>query len=142
MMTDFACKHCDSNNLVRYGTVHGMQYWWCKDCKHKFADNDALPDMKTPKEQIAAALSMYYRGMSIDDIRQHLDQQYNNYPSDSTVYEWLNRFSNEAHEKTEDLIPKVGDVWLADETMLDIGGQKVWFWDLIDVKTKGQACNP
>jgi transposase-like protein len=79
---------------------------------------------------------MYYRGMSIDEIRQHLDQQYNNCPSSSTIYDWICRFSEEADRKTRDYKPNVGYVWLADETMLDIGGKKVWFWDLIDIKTR------
>lgn len=135
-MIDFVCKHCGSTNLIRYGIEGGVQYWWCKDCKRKFADNDALPDMKTPVRQISSALSMYYRGVSIDDIREHLDQQYDNCPSDSTVYDWITRFSEEAYNKSQAYTPKVGYVWIADETVLKIGGRNVWFWDLIDVKTR------
>jgi len=86
--------------------------------------------------QVASALSSYYRGMSIDEIRGHLDQQYNNRPSSSTIYDWICRFTEEADRKTRDYKPNVGYVWLADETMLDIGGKKVWFWDLIDIKTR------
>ena len=135
-MVDFCCKYCGSTNIVRYGQSGGVQYWWCKDCKRKFADNDALPDMKTPIMQIGATLSMYYRGMSIDEIRQHLDQQYNNCPSGSTIYDWICRFTDEATAKARYYKPNVGDVWIADETILNIGGKKVWFWDLIDVKTR------
>ncbi|MGA2670642.1 MAG: DDE-type integrase/transposase/recombinase [Dehalococcoidia bacterium] len=135
-MVDFCCKYCGSTNIVRYGRENAVQYWWCKNCHRKFADNDALPDMKTPIIQVSSALSMYYRGMSIDEIRQHLDQQYNNCPSSSTIYDWICRFSDEADRKTRDYKPNVGYVWLADETILDIAGKKVWFWDLIDVKTR------
>ena len=135
-MVDFCCKYCGSTNIVRYGRENVVQYWFCKDCHRKFADNDALPNMKTPIMQVAAALSMYYRGMSIDEIRGHLDQQYNNRPSSSTIYDWICRFTEEANRKTRDNKPNVGYVWLADETMLDIGGHKVWFWDLIDIKTR------
>ena len=135
-MVDFGCKYCGSTNIVRYGTTGGVQYWWCKDCKRKFADNDALPEMKTPIRQISSALSMYYRGMSIDEIRGHLDQQFNNRPSSSTVYDWLCRFTTEASNKARNYKPNVGNVWIADETLVDIGGKKVWFWDLLDVKTR------
>jgi len=136
VLTDFRCKSCGSQNIVKYGTSGGVQYWWCKDCKRKFADNDALPEMKTPTKQVASALSMYYRGVSIDDIRTHLEQQYDNYPSDSTVYEWVTRFSNEATSKAREYKPDVGDVWIADETVLKIGGKAVWYWDIIDTKTR------
>jgi putative transposase len=135
-MVDFCCKYCGSTNIVRYGQTGGVQYWFCKDCKRKFADNEALPEMKTPIMQIGATLSMYYRGMSIDEIRGHLDQQYNNCPSSSTIYEWLCRFTDEAVTKARDYKPNVGDVWIADETVLNIGGHNVWFWDLIDIKTR------
>jgi putative transposase len=135
-MVDFCCKYCGSTNIVRYGQTGGVQYWWCKDCKRKFADNDALPEMKTPIMQIGATLSMYYRGMSIDEIRQHLDQQYNNCPSSSTVYNWITRFTDEAVAKVRACKPNVGYVWIADETIITIGGKKVWFWDIIDIKTR------
>jgi putative transposase len=135
-MADFCCKYCGSTNVVRYGVENGVQYWFCKDCHRKFADNDALPDMKTPIMQVAAALNMYYSGMSIDEIRRHLEQQYHNFPSSSTVYDWICRFTDEASRKTRDYKPNVGYVWLADETVLPIGGKNVWFWDLIDVKTR------
>jgi len=135
-MVDFCCKHCGSTNLVRYGQSGGVQYWWCKDCQRKFADNEALPEMKTPIMQVGSALSMYYRGMSIDEIRGHLDQQYGNCPSSSTVYEWITRFSDEATSRARSYKPNVGSVWIADETIVDIGGKKVWFWDLIDIKTR------
>ena len=135
-IADLRCKFCGSSNIIRYGTFRSVQRWWCNDCKRKFADNDALPEMKTPIRQISSALSMYYRGVSLDDIRDHLDQQYDNQPSSSTVYEWVTRFSAEAFNKARDYTPNVGDVWLADETVLKVGGKSVWFWDLIDVKTR------
>ncbi len=49
------CKYCDSKQIVRFGHYHGIQRWWCKDCKPKFVNNDALPGMKTPAIQVASA---------------------------------------------------------------------------------------
>jgi transposase-like protein len=74
--------------------------------------------------------------MSLNAIRRHLKQMHRNYPSDSTVYEWIDRFTKEAVDKIKDYQPEVGDVWVADETVLKIGCKKVWFWDLIDTKTR------
>ena len=130
------CKYCGSENVVRYGTHNGVQYWWCKDCKRKYADNEALPKMQTPVDQVAAALSMYYGGMSINAIRRHLEQHYDNKPSDSTVYGWIVRFSQLAVNAVRDCQPDVGDTWVADETVVKIGGKNVWFWDIIDSKTR------
>ena len=134
--TDFRCKLCGSKNVVKYGTFRGMQYWWCKTCRRKFADNDALPDMRTPVEQVGSALNMYYEGLSLAAIRRHLDQMHGNIPSRSTVYEWLTDFTELAVEKAKDYKPNVGDTWVADETMLKINGKWTWFWDIIDARTR------
>jgi len=113
-----------------------MQRWWCKSCERKFADNDALPDMRTPVDQVASSLSMFYEGMSLNAIRRHLNQMHKNYPSDSTVYEWITRFSRQAINNATQYKPQVGDVWVADETAIKLDGQNIWFWDLIDTKTR------
>ena len=130
------CKFCGSRRIVRYGHWQNQQRWWCKDCKRKFADNDAPPNMKTPSVQIASALSMFYEGMSLNAIRRHLEQTYNNCPSDSTVYGWVSKYTKVAVSKAKGYKADVGDVWIADETVLKIGGRKLWFWDIIDDKTR------
>jgi len=130
------CKFCGSQNIIRYGTFRGVQRLLCKDCGRKFADNDALPYMQTPVAQVGAALGMYYEGQSLDAIRRSIGQIYNAYPSDSTVYRWLARFTKEGLAKAESVRPNVGDVWVADETVLDLDNEKVWFWDIIDAKTR------
>jgi putative transposase len=132
------CKYCGSYHVVRYGRSRDtqIQRLRCQECGHTFMDTEALPGMKTPQKQVASALNMYYEGMSLNAIRRHLQQMYNNYPSDSTVYEWIARFTSKAIREARDYKPEVGDVWVADETVLKIGGQNVWFWDLIDAKTR------
>lgn len=133
---DITCKYCGSRNVIKYGKFRGVQRFFCKDCKRKFADNDALPEMQTPTEQVGAALSMYYEGHSLNKVRRLLSQIYNSYPSDSSIYRWLVRFTKQAVREVKEYQPKVGDTWVADETMLDMDGKKVWFWDIIDADTR------
>jgi transposase-like protein len=133
---DVVCKFCGSHNVRSYGSYRGIPRWWCKDCQRKFVDNDALPGMRTPIVQIADVLSMFYEGLSLNAIRRNLEQTYNNYPSDSTVYGWVVRFTKSAISQIKDYKAKVGKVWVADETVLKIAGENVWFWDVIDDKTR------
>jgi transposase-like protein/transcription elongation factor Elf1 len=133
---DFGCPRCGSKDVVRYGKYKNEQQWWCNTCGHKFADNEAVFHMKTPIKEVADALNDYYGGKSINSIRLGLQQQYNHKPSESTVYRWLVRFTNQAIELTKQCKPSVGDVWIADETVLKIGGKNIWFWDIIDSKTR------
>ena len=130
------CKHCGSHNVIRYGMYHGNQRFWCKDCKRKFADNDALPEMQTPIEQIGSAVSMFYEGQALNSITRLQTQIYGSYPSDSTIYRWVSRFTKRALKDSKEYKPDVGSVWVGDETVLDIDGKNVWFWDIIDTKTR------
>lgn len=131
-----ACKLCGSTNVVKYGRSKGIQRLWCKDCHHKFVDNKAAPGMKIPKEQIAYALSMYYEGMGFKAICRYLQQTYNSYPSDSTVYEWIELFTKKAIAAARRNTPQVGDVWIAIATPVKIGDDNIWFWDILDVNTR------
>ncbi|MDY6917240.1 MAG: DDE-type integrase/transposase/recombinase [Chloroflexota bacterium] len=133
---EVACKYCGSRNVIRYGSFRGTQRFFCNDCHRKFADNDALPDMQTPVEQVGAAVGMYYRGQSLNNIRESLAEIYGIHPSDSTVYRWVVRFTKKALAEAKGYTPKVGDVWVADETALRIDGGWLWFWDIIDSDTR------
>lgn len=130
------CKYCGFGDVVKFGTYKGVQRWWCKVCKRKFVDTDALYKMKTPIRQIASALSGYYGGMSLNAIKRHLEQQYETGFTDAGIYNWLIRFTKDAIKEARKHTPSVGDVWVADETVIKIGGQNVWFWDIIDAKTR------
>lgn len=131
------CKFCGSKNVVKYGKKGVIQYYLCKDCKHTFAGNNAIPKMRFPPDQVATAVNLFYDGLSIDAIRRQLDSLYHVYPSDSTVYWWILRFSKVAVDKAKFTDIKVGDIWIADETVLKMDeGKDVWFWDIIDDKTR------
>lgn len=130
------CKYCQSLHIVKFGTFEGTQYYWCKDCKRKFVANDALPKMKTPAKQIVSALGMYYGGMPLDSIQRQLEQDYNIHYSESGIYNWIIRFTQDAVNKANEFKPMTGNAWIADETVLKIGGRNIWFFDVIDTKSR------
>jgi len=130
------CKYCGSPNVVKYGTYAGVQRYWCKDCKRKFTGLDTLPKMKTPINEIGSALNMYYGGMPIDAIKTHLQQAYGKYLSEPAIYKWIVRFTKGAIVKAKGFKPKVGNIWIADETGVNVGNRCIWFWDIIDTKSR------
>ena len=135
-MNNLLCKYCNSPNVIKFGTFQGIQRYWCKDCKRKFTELDTLPKMKTPINEIGSVLNMYYGGMPIDAIQAQLNLQYGKYLSEPAIYKWIVRFTKEAIVKAKDFKPKVGNIWLADETGLNVGNRNVWFWDIIDAKSR------
>ena len=139
------CKHCGSKDVVKDGVRNGVQSYWCKDCKRKFAGNDALPGMRVPPDRIATALSLFYEGLSLQEIGRSVAQIYgDSQPSDSTIYEWVSRFTQEAIAKASGYKAYTGTIWAADETVLDVGGGRtkkssentIYFWDVIDEETR------
>ena len=130
------CKLCGSENIIRFGHYRGIQRWWCKDCRHKFADNDALPDMRTPIEHVAAAIVMYYEGRSLNDIPRLMYQQHSVYITPASVYKWITRFSKIAINETEKTRVGVGDTWIVSENMVKIVGKSYWLLDVTDKSTR------
>lgn len=124
---DVKCKYYGSPAIVKYGTHEGVQRYWCKDCKRKFVPNKALPKMKTPANVITSAMSCYFDGMPLDAIQRHVQQQFGIYMSESGIYNWVVRFSKEAVKRAKDFKPDTGDTWVADETVIRVGGKKIWF---------------
>jgi len=135
-MNNTLCKYCNSPNVIKFGTFNGVQRYWCKDCKRKFTELDTLLKMKTPINEIGSVLDMYYGGMPIDAIQTHLNQAYGKYLSEPAIYKWIVRFTKEAIVKAKDFKPKVGNIWIADETGVNVGNRNVWFWDIIDTKSR------
>ena len=131
------CKYCGSKNVVKNGSKGDIQYYLCRDCNHTFAGNNALPGMRYPPDRIATALRLFYEGLSLDKIRRELDHLYSVYPSDSTVYEWVTKYTKSAIKEAKYTNLKVGRVWIADETVLILDKDvHIWFWDIIDDKTR------
>ncbi|HEY33433.1 MAG TPA: DDE-type integrase/transposase/recombinase [Dehalococcoidia bacterium] len=135
-MTEIKCKYCDSKNVIKYGKYKDVQYYYCKDCKRKFAGTGRIPKMQYSTDKVADALNMYYEGMSLKEIRRNFIQQHNDYISDVSPLNWANRFSKLAIIEANKYRPNVGSVWVADETVIDIDGKNIWFWDIIDTKTR------
>jgi len=94
--------------------------------------------MHRPAEAVSLALGMYYEGMSLNAIRRQLQETHGLYPSDSTIFRWVSRFTDDAIRLTKDIHPKVGDVWVSDETVISIPNEphRVWLHDVIDAETR------
>ncbi len=136
LKSDMQCKYCQSENVIKYGKYKNTQRYYCKECKRKFANPNAIPKMQTDTKCLADVLNMYYEGMSEAEIRRNLIQQDDNYVSTGSIYNWVNRFTKLAVKEAEKYKPNVGSVWVADETVIDIDGKNIWLWDIIDTKTR------
>jgi putative transposase len=133
-----SCKLCGSKQVVKFGHYRGIQRWWCKECRHKFADNDAIPKMKTPARQVASALNMYFEGIRLNRIPGLLSQQYGIYVSGTSVYNWVFHFSRAVSCAAQKSDIKVGNAWTILETTVrnDIKDTRLTLIDVLDMDTQ------
>jgi len=139
------CKYCGSSNMKRYGYYEGQQLWWCADCERKQTGKDTLFKMRFENDQIATALRLYYEGLSLDTIKDEFQHQFNKNVATSTLYEWIQEFTNEAITRANKFKPKIGDEWIADETAITVRGKEhtgkkydsyYWCLDIIDSRSR------
>ena len=131
------CKYCGSSDVSKYGKYGDTQLYWCKVCERKFKDDGNLFYTQSKPEYISTALYLYHTGSSISDICVHLKNVYGYHPSKSVVFGWIDKYTDIAVDHFRKFKPEVGDVWVCDETVLELDkGKKVWFWDIIDTKTR------
>ncbi|MBI2856472.1 MAG: IS1/IS6 family transposase [Chloroflexi bacterium] len=134
------CKGCGSSQVVRFGTDRkGVQRFLCKSCGRTFVDNNAPPGMRFPTEVIASAINQFYESSSLHKIRRTLHLDFGKELEHTSILRWVVRYTRVAVKELGDIPVKVGSVWVADETVLKLkeeGGRNVWFWDIIDEKTR------
>lgn len=135
-MNEIICKYCQSERVRKYGTYKETQYYYCNDCRRKFSNPDAIPKMQVSTKTISDVLNMYYEGMSEAEIRRNLIQQDKSYISTGSIYNWVNRFTDLAVSEANNYKPEFSGIAVADETVIDLDGKNVWFWDVIDAKTR------
>jgi len=131
-----ACRTCGSTNLSRYGTYKGNQYYICNKCGRKSAETDTYPRMKNPKDLIVRALTYYYNGMSCRNIAHTFNDLRNLDLSQTTIWRWVIKYSAIVNNYVLFFEPHLSDVWVADETVVTIGGRQYWYWDIIDTGTR------
>lgn len=130
------CEQCNSNNVVRNGKRHNksgtINRYLCKDCGHRFTDNQGFQKKRADPEKIALALDLYFRGLSIRKVAEHFQQVHNLNISHMTVYRWIEHYSKIASEWMDKQDPHTSERWHIDETMVKIDGKSRYLWNVLD----------
>ena len=129
------CKWCGSNDIKKYGINNGTQEYYCLKCLRKFTNTDNPFGKRSSVEDIGTSISSYYDGLSFADIARHLKES-GNEVNESTVYRWVLDYAQKAIKILDKYQPKVGDIWIGDETVIKFNDQNYWLWDIIDKKTR------
>lgn len=135
------CKFCNSTEIIKYGKKNGKQNYLCKDCKRNFVNNIDFENMKYNPKIVALTLDLYFRGLSLRKISQHLKEFYELKVTHMTIYNWIGKYVSIMNEYVNNIQPDVGTVWHSDEMMVNINGSWEYLWNVMDERTRFQLAS-
>jgi transposase-like protein len=135
------CPKCNSNQYVikrgfRYNRTGPEPIYYCKLDKHRFVNKTAFKYMRTKAKAIASALDLYFRGLSLRQVQEHLEDSYGIKVTHATIHNWLKKYVEIVNAFVEKNRPTTSERWHADETLLRVKGRHAVMWNLLDGETR------
>ena len=132
------CPACQSDHVIKDGSQSGEQRYRCKSCPKRFRAGGKAEGRKMDAELMGSAIRDFYRGKSYKQIAEGLHDEYDlpKEPSKATIYEWVRDYTGKATSQMQGRKAQTGGHWVADEMMVDVGGEKMWLWNVMDSETR------
>jgi transposase-like protein len=92
--------------------------------------------MRTKARVISSCLDLYFRGLSLRAVQQHLEDSYGITVTHGTIYNWLRKYVMIVAEYLKSDLAKTSQRWHADETLVRIKGRYAVLWNLLDSGTR------
>lgn len=131
---------CGSEDVKREGFRHNksgsVARWSCKACGRKFTGRDGFHKRRADPEKIALALDLYFRGLSLRKVSEHIHQVHGLKLSPMTVYRWVTHYGRLAAEWMDSQGARTSDRWHMDETVVNVDGQQRYLWNVMDAETR------
>ena len=89
----------------------------------------------TPHEK-GAAVDMYYDGLSYRRTAENVGQYFGRETNEATVYRWVRDLAAKADNVLRPMKVTTGDTWVADEMVVNVGGKKLWLFNVMDSETR------
>jgi transposase-like protein len=135
-----ACDKCQSADVTSKGVRHNksgdLQRYVCRACGRRFVGRDGFLKRRADPNNIARSLELYYRGMSVRDVQEYLEQVERLKVSHMTVYRWIVAYSKLAAEWMDQQGARTSGSWHIDETVVNIDGRNEYLWNVLDGETR------
>ena len=120
------CKWCGSDKVIKYGHESGKQVYKCKACNRKFVPDNEFRKLKYDPKIITTVLDLYFKGLSLRKIADHIKQFYGLKVSQICILKWIRKYIALMKEYVSDFIPQVGGKWHVDEMTVNVNGEYRW----------------
>jgi len=135
-----SCPYCKSTHTIGCGKRHTKtgqkQRYKCTECKRKFIENKDFERYKGNSKTTTLILDLYFKGISLRGIKDHLKQFYDLSLHHSNILRRIQKYSKIIEEYVKTLKPEVADIWNHDEMKIKAGGKWQWLWNIMDKETK------
>ena len=135
------CIGCKSNNIKKMGfretkSRGKQQRFLCKNCKKSFTLDEGFWKMKNNEVKITQCIDIYFRGVSLRKIQEHLQMFTPKNSHYSTIYRWIVKYVNIISTLTDNLQIQSGQELMSDEMEYHRLGEQNWFVDVMDTQTR------
>jgi transposase-like protein len=141
------CRVCGSSNVIKLGLRHNkrgdVQKFMCKECGHYYSDNEGFEFAKVTPKAITIALDLFFKGVSLRKICDHLKQFEGIEVTHPAVLKWIRKYIELMKSYVNKFIPQVSGMWHSDEMMINVRKTKTtekgnynWLWNLMDHETR------
>ncbi|MCI4372088.1 MAG: DDE-type integrase/transposase/recombinase [Thermoplasmata archaeon] len=113
-----------------------MDRYLCKSCGARFTSGRGELRLRFEPRTVALALDLYFRGLSLRKVADHLRQAYGLSVAPMTIYGWIARFVPKAAKWMDSQGARTGEQWHVDETVVRSNGEPRWIWNVEDATTR------
>jgi putative transposase len=120
-----------------------MQRYRCTNCNHKFIINFGFEKARANPKTVTAALDLYFKGISLRKVCDHLQQFYGVKPSHATIINWIRKFVDVVKPYVDSIEPRfLSGIYHVDEMLVHTKREKMewghyqWLWNLMDDTTR------
>ena len=141
------CLKCKSESIIKCGIRHNkngdIQRYRCKECNHKFIINIGFERSRANPKAVAVALDLYFKGVSLRKVCDHLKQFHNISLTHVSILKWIRKFVDTVKPYVDAITPPhLSGIYHVDEMMVHVRREKhemghyQWLWNLMDNGTK------
>jgi len=141
------CLKCKSDTIVKDGKRHNKkgdsQKYLCRECGYRFVVNTGFENSKKEPKLICASIDLYFKGMSLRKVADHVKQFYGVNISNVSVLRWVQRFADVVSPFVNSLNPPhLGGVFQVDEMVVHVRREEIgkghyqWLWNFMDDSTR------
>ena len=135
-----SCPYCNSEETMGWGkrkTQNGVkQRYKCKGCGKQFIEEKDFERYKGNGKTTTVILDLYFKGISLRQISDHLKQFYELSLNPSNILRRIQKYSKVIDNYVKTLKPELKDIWHHDEMKIQADGKWKWLWNIMDEDTK------